>query len=143
MQACLPLPGATLQHIYVASLGTDPQASQVRRDLISELKKNKGFDVVSSPAGADAVLSGDAELYLREYYSLYVRAGTSPENGKPIFGGYVSVELKSSSGETLWSYLASAGAGSKDAPSHLSKDIVKHLVNAMAGTKTKTLTGKK
>ena len=136
------LRGAFIHRIFVGDLGNKPQASEVRKQLISQLKKLKAFNVVFSSKDADLVLSGDAELFVREYYNLYVRAGTSPSNGRPIYGGYVSVELKSSSGETLWSYLATARTGSKDAPHHLSEDIVKHLMDGIGGSKSKETSGK-
>ena len=98
--------------------------------------------MISSSKDADLILSGDTELFVRQYYNLYVRAGTSPSNGRPIYGGYVSVELKSPSGETLWSYLATARAGSKDAPHHLSEDIVKHLLDGIGRSKSKEIPGK-
>jgi len=108
----------------------------MRRNLIAELKK-KGFEVVNDAAGADAILSGDSEIFVKEYYSLYVRAGTSPAHGKPVYGGYVSVELKTPAGETLWSYLATARSDSTDAPRRLSEEIIRHLIDGLNSTETK------
>ncbi|MBV8551563.1 MAG: hypothetical protein JOY54_09700 [Acidobacteriaceae bacterium] len=94
----------------------------------NELQKSKVFEMVESPADADAVLAGDAEVYVLGYYSLYARAGRSPANGNPVYGGYTSVELKSHSGETVWSYLSTLRSGSTDPARDISRDIARHLI---------------
>jgi phosphate transport system substrate-binding protein len=132
----------SVHRIFVNEFGTKPEASIVRQSLIEELKK-KGFKVVNAFEGADAILSGDSEIFVKEYYSLYARAGTSPAHGKPIYGGYVSVELKTPGGETLWSYLATARSDSKDAPRHLSSEIVQHLIDSLTSPENKAHSIKK
>ncbi len=117
--------------IYIDGFGKGPNASELRKDLIKELSKTNDFEIVSSRASADGVLVGDAELYVRTYMSLYARAGTSPQHGRPIYAGYVSVKLKDSSGQTVWSYLSTVHAGSKDASHELCRDIAKHLEAAL------------
>lgn len=123
-----------LDHLYIESFGNKLDADDLKKELIRELRRAKEIDVMHSPAGANAVLTGDAEIYIRGYISLYARAGTSPQNGNPIYGGYASVELKNPAGEVLWSYLATVRGGSKDAAHELSKDIVKHLLASLSGT---------
>jgi ABC-type phosphate transport system substrate-binding protein len=49
-----------------------------------------------------------------------------------VYGGFVSVELKDATGETLWSYLATQSTGSENISKDLSKQIVKHLSEALA-----------
>lgn len=96
---------------------------------MAELRKVKAFDLVDSAADADATLSGSGEIWLKGFLSLNPRAGTLPENGQPVYDGYVSVELKDRNGETLWSYLATARAASKQPARELSKEVVRHLEN--------------
>jgi hypothetical protein len=121
---------AAPKHIFVADLGDKPALQEVRSRLIAELRKSKVFMVADSEAGADAILSGHGDLWLKGYYSLNPRAGTSPANGQPIYGGYISVELKDRSGDTLWSYLATPHYGSQNMARDLAKDVVKHLLES-------------
>jgi hypothetical protein len=130
--------GASKYRVYIGSFGNKTDADQLRKELTSELSKSGDIEVVDSSSKANAILAGDSEIYVRSYVSLYARAGTSPEHGHPIYGGYVSVELKDSSGETLWSYLSALHSGSKHAAHDLSKDITRHLLTALP-----SLTGKK
>ena len=119
----------SVKRIFIDGLGNKPQLSEVKRDLASELRKSKIFEVVDSAGQADATLTGHGDTWLKGYYSLNPRSGTSPSNGEPMYGGYVSVELKNRAGVTLWSYLATPHTGSKNIAHDLSKDVVKHLVS--------------
>lgn len=120
----------SVKRIFIDGLGNKPQLSEVKRDLASELRKSKIFEVVDSAGQADATLTGHGDTWLKGYYSLNPRSGTSPANGQPIYGGYVSVELKDRAGVTLWSYLATPHTGSRNIAHDLSKDVVKHLLTA-------------
>ena len=111
-------------------MGNKPQLSEVKRDLASELRRSKIFEVVDSADQADATLTGHGDTWLKGYYSLNPRSGTSPANGEAVYGGYVSVELKNRAGVTLWSYLATPHTGSKNIAHDLSKDVAKHLVSS-------------
>lgn len=120
----------SVKRIFIDGLGNKPQLSEVKRDLASELRKSKIFEVVDSAGQADATLTGHGDTWLKGYYSLNPRSGTSPSNGEAMYGGYVSVELKNRAGVTLWSYLATPHTGSKNIAHDLSKDVVKHLVSS-------------
>jgi hypothetical protein len=102
----------------------------VKKELSAELRRLDIFAVADSAGDADAKLTGHGDTWLKGYYSLNPRAGTSPANGQPVYGGYLSVELKDRAGVTLWSYLATPRAGSKNIAHDLSKDVVKHLLTA-------------
>lgn len=127
-----PAPVQRIRRIYIREPNNRTEAGDLRKGLIHQLKKSKDFEVVEAPSQADAILAIDPQIYIRGYYSLYARAGTSPEHGRPLYGGYVSAELKSPSGETLWSYLSTLPVESNDPAPWLSKDIVKHLVTGTA-----------
>jgi hypothetical protein len=120
-------PAPSAYRIYINGFGNGSDASELRKDLMKELSKTDEFEIVSSPAKADGVLGGDAELYVRSYVSLYARAGTSLQHGQPVYGGYVSVEVKDPSGQTVWSYLSTLHSGSRNASRELCRDIAKHL----------------
>jgi len=118
--------------IYVDGIGQKSSLEKAKKDLVAQLRKVKNVQVVDSPSQANVILSGDGEIYIKGFYSLNPRSGISPANGQPVYGGYLSVELKDASGATLWSYLADAPE-SKDAAHELSKDIVRHLAAQLSG----------
>jgi phosphate transport system substrate-binding protein len=123
----------SVKRIFVDGLGDKSDLRDVKRDLVKELKGSDLFAVADSAQDADATLSGHGDTWLKGYYSLNPRAGTSPANGQPVYGGYVSVELKDRAGMTLWSYLATPRAGSKNIAHDLSKDVMKHLLSSYSG----------
>ena len=123
-------PLRSVKQIFIEGLGDKPELREVKKDLATLLRKSEIFGVADSSDQADATLTGRGDTWLKGYYSLNPRAGTSPANGQPVYGGYVSVELKDRAGVTLWSYLATPHAGSKDIAHDLSKDVVKHLVTS-------------
>ena len=129
MRAGAPPP--QVRRVYVGSLGDKPNAREIQKALIEQIRKTKEFEAADSAAQADAVLDGDADIYIRGYFSLYARAGTAPANGKPVYGGYVSVELKSPSGDTIWSYLSTLHGPSMNPFSEVAKDVIKHLVTGV------------
>lgn len=118
----------SVKRIFVEGLGDKPALREMRNDLASELRRSQIFGVADSADQADATLTGHGDTWLKGYYSLNPRAGTSPANGQPVYGGYVSVELKDRAGVTLWSYLATPHASSKNIAKDLSKDVARHLI---------------
>ena len=121
-----------VKRIYVDGIGQKSSLEKAKKDLVAQLRKLKTVQVVDSPEQANAILVGDGEIYIKGFYSLNPRSGISPANGQPVYSGYLSVELKDSSGVTLWSYLANA-TYSKDAARDLSRDVVKHLAATLSG----------
>jgi hypothetical protein len=126
----------SVKRIFIDGLGDKPELREVRKDLVNELRRSEVFGVADSADQADATLTGHGNTWLKGYVSLNPRAGTSPGNGQPVYGGYVSVELKDRAGVTLWSYLATPHASSKNIAKDLSKDVVKHLLASRVGQGT-------
>ena len=123
-------PGA-VKGIYVEPLGNKPGADALRAALIAELKKSHRVTVVSSPAAAGAVIGGTGETWIRGYYSLNPRA-RGVEGAQPIYGGYLSVELKRRENETLWSYLVTPRRfGPEDIGRNLCGQIVHKLLEIL------------
>jgi len=126
-----------VKRIYIDGIGQKSsldkaKLEKAKKDLVAQLRKVKNVEVVDSPSQANVILSGDGEIYIKGFYSLNPRSGISPANGQPVYGGYLSVELKDTSGAILWSYLANAPE-TKDAAHDLSKDIVRHLAAQLLG----------
>jgi phosphate transport system substrate-binding protein len=123
----------SVKRIFIEGLGDKPALREIKKDLQAELRRSEIFGLADSADQADATLTGRGDTWLKGYYSLNPRAGTSPANGQPVYGGYVSVELKDRAGVTVWSYLATPHASSKNIARELSKDVVKHLVSSYTG----------
>jgi hypothetical protein len=125
-----PLP---FKKLYVEPLSVKAGSSKLRGDMIGQLRKMTAFSVVTSKADADAILSGNGEIWVKGYVSLNPRSGRSTFDGTPVYMGFLSVEIKDTRGVTLWSYLATPGSESQDISKDLSKRIAKHLAAALDG----------
>ena len=123
-----------IRRIYVAPFAIKGGTGQLQGDVVSQLHKLGTVKLVSNEADADAVLSGAGEVWIRGYESLNPRSGRSPSNGTPVYGGFVSVELKDRAGDTLWSDLVTARAASGGISKDVSKQVAKHLAQALQGS---------
>jgi len=121
-----------IKRLYVEPFAVKGGSEKLRKDVIAQLRKLTLISLVSTKSAADAVLSGDGEIWVKGYHSLNPRSGRLPSSGTPVYGGFFSVELTDAKGETVWSYLATPGAGSEDISKDLSKRIVRHLSEALA-----------
>jgi phosphate transport system substrate-binding protein len=120
-----------VKRLYVEPFATKTDADKLHDDVTEELRKQRAFTLVRDEANADLILGGGGEIWIRGYHSFSPRSHIKmPSNGTPIYGGYLSVELRNRQGVTEWSYLATPGAASEDVPKDLSKRIAKHLVEA-------------
>lgn len=96
-----------VKKVYVGSLGAKQGATELHDKLVKRLRKARGIEVVASPGEADAIITGTGEIWLKGYISTNPKP--SPWNRKPVYGGYLSAELKGKDNETLWSYRATPG----------------------------------
>lgn len=126
----------SVKRIFIDGLADKPQLREVKKDLATELRRSDIFTLAEFAEQADATLTGRGDTWLKGYYSLNPRAGTSPTNGQPVYGGYISLELKDRAGVTLWSYLATPHASSANIAHDLSKDVVKHLLSSYSASGT-------
>jgi hypothetical protein len=100
------------------------------------LRKVNTIALVASKADADAILSGNGEIWVKGYVSLNPRSGRWPSDGTPVYSGFLSVEIKGVDGVTLWSYLVTPGSPSQDISKNLSKRVAEHLIAALNGDRT-------
>ena len=121
---------AAIRRLYVEPFVTKSGSERLRQDVIAELRKMKSVSLVSGESGADVILGGGGELWVRGYRSLNPRSGRLPSNGTPSYSGFLSVELRDPSGGTLWSYLATPSAATEDVYKDLAKQIARHVVQA-------------
>jgi hypothetical protein len=117
--------------IYVDSFGDSAEAQQVRQAVMDELHRHGKPAAADSEAQSDAVLSGSGEVWVKGYYSLNPRARTIGAGAHPIYGGYLSVELKGRQHEVLWSYLVTPQRfGPEPIARNLAAQLVKKLREA-------------
>jgi hypothetical protein len=131
--ASQPADSISFKKLYIEPLSVKTGSTKLRDDMIAQLRKVNVFSLVSNKANADAILSGNGEVWVKGYVSLNPRSGRSPMNGTPVYTGFLSVEIKDPQGVTLWSYLATPGAESQDISKDFSKRIAKQLAAALNG----------
>jgi phosphate transport system substrate-binding protein len=121
-----------VRRLYVEPFTTKDGSEKLREDVIAELRKLNSVSVVPNESNADLILGGGGEIWVRGYRSLNPRSGREPSNGTPVYGGYLSVELRDPKGETIWSYLVTPGASpSGDISKNLAKRIAREVVKAI------------
>jgi phosphate ABC transporter phosphate-binding protein len=120
-------PAAPIRTICVDAFQGKFGAADLRTKVIGRLRALGSFRLVDNPADADAVLHGSGELWIKGYLSF------SPHNPsgsrEPVYGGYLSLDLQSRSGETLWSYLVTPGRLHWKSAG---EDMADHIVHLMA-----------
>jgi phosphate transport system substrate-binding protein len=120
-----------IKRLYVEPFTTKAGSEKLRDDVIAELRKQSSVLIVASESNANVILGGGGEIWVKGYRSLNPRSGRLPSDGTPVYGGYLSVELRDERGDTLWSYLATPGTSSGDIAKDLSKQIAKHVAKAL------------
>jgi phosphate ABC transporter phosphate-binding protein len=130
--ACALGASAEFTRLYVEPFATKSALEEkLRGDVITELRKLGRFSIVADESRADAILGGGGEIWVKGYRSLNPRSGRLPSAGTPVYGGFLSVELRNTRGETLWSYLATPQTTSEDVSTDLAKRIARHVVEAL------------
>ena len=120
------------KRLYVEAFATKSGAEELRESVTAEIRKLGSVSLVSNESNADLILGGGGAIWIRGYRSFSPRSHMKlPTNGMPVYGGFLSVELKNKQGVTLWSDLVTPGTASGDISKDLSKQIVKHLAGAL------------
>ena len=119
------------RRLYVEPFVIGTGAEKFREDVIAELRKLRSVTIAVSESGADAVLGGGGEIWVKGYRSLNPRSGRMPSNGTPVYTGFLSVELRDTKGDTLWSYLATPGPDSEAVSKELSRRLAKQVAAAL------------
>jgi phosphate transport system substrate-binding protein len=127
------------KRLYVEAFATKAGAEKLREEVTAEIRKLHSVSIVPDESSADLILGGGGEVWVRGYRSFSPRSHMKLEtNGTPLYGGYLSVELKNKRGVTVWSYLVTPAAASEDIPKELAKRIAKHLAEALSQPETPT-----
>jgi hypothetical protein len=124
-------PANQIRRIYVEPFATREGSEALREDVLAELRKIKSVSLAGDESSADAILGGGGEVWIKGYRSHNPQLGKVPPNGTPIYTGFLSIELRDKTGQTLWSYLATPPAASGDVSKDLSILIAKKLDDAL------------
>ncbi len=118
--------------VYLEPFPQKSGAAELQRELVSLLGKEHGVTVVKDAAGADFIVSGSGETYVRGYIGTNPRVVRVNSDSQPVYGGFLSVELKTQSQDTVWSYLATPSRiGSHDINRNLAGQVIRQLLVAM------------
>jgi hypothetical protein len=125
-----PAAGAT--RVIVEPFPGKPGAAELRAELIRLLGRERGVIVVSDPSSAELDVSGDGETYVTGYVGANPRVRYLNSDARPVFRGFLSVELKNRAHDTIWSYLVTPRRlGPDDINRNLAGQIVRRLVEAV------------
>jgi phosphate transport system substrate-binding protein len=93
--------------IFVDAFQGKRGSSELRDRVVSRLRASRDVKVVDNAPGADFVVRGTGEIWLKGYVSVNPHPTASVH--EPVYGGYLSLEVQRKSGEVLWSYLVTPG----------------------------------
>jgi len=112
----------------VEPFGNKPDAANLRTALIKLLARDRGITLASDPSAADFIISGTGETFIKGYLGTNPRVRYLNSDAKPVYGGYLSLELKNSNHETVWSYLVTPRRfGPADINHNLASQMVRKL----------------
>lgn len=118
--------------IFVEPFADKTGSAALRSEFIHLLRKERGVEVVDSAAAADFVLSGSGETYIKGYMGTNPRVRYLNSDAKPIYGGFLSVELKNRAHDPVWSYLVTPRRfGSDDINRNLAGQMVRKLMTIL------------
>jgi hypothetical protein len=123
---------ASPSRVFVEPLGTKSGAVELRNELLRLLEKEDRITLVSDTTSADFVVSGEGETYIRGYVGTNPRVRYLNGDARPVYGGFLSVEVKNREHDPIWSYLVTPRRlGSEDINRNLTGQLVRKLVGAI------------
>jgi len=123
-----------VKKIYVDTFTGKLGGPELRRQIIDGLSKSSELEITSDQASADAVLKGTGEIWISAYVSVNPRATA---NASPVYAGFLSAQVTSRDGDTLWSSLVTPGRnGSYSIQQDLANQLVKTLLASHRDTAT-------
>ena len=104
----------------------------LREEVVRLLGKQHGVTLAMDASQADFVLSGSGETYIRGYVGTNPRVRYLNSDAQPVYGGFLSVELKPPRQDVIWSYLVTPRRlGPQDIYANLAGQIVPKLMEAL------------
>ena len=123
---------ASTLHIFVGTFGDKAGAMMLRDEMAKLLAKQPGVTLVMDATQADFILSGSGETYIRGYIGTNPRVRYLNSDAQPVYGGFLSVELKPPRQDIIWSYLVTPRRlGPRDISANLAGQIIPKLVEVL------------
>lgn len=116
--------GGKVRRIYLEPFPAEPGSEALQADVADRLKALHGVELVSSRQTADGVLTGAGETWVQGY----VTDSTRAPNRQAVESGYLSLALKTPSGQTLWSYMVTPSRMHWSGVEH---DMADHIVRLL------------
>jgi phosphate ABC transporter phosphate-binding protein len=116
-----------IKKLYVAPFPDRPGAATLRATVLDKLTATPSLQLVADPKDADALVDGNGETWIKGYVSLSTRDPGSAR--QPVYGGYLSLSVKDTHGQTLWSYMVTPGRLHWNG---VEQDMAEHIVRLMA-----------
>lgn len=114
--------------IYVEPITNKGGTIPLRDALIKSLKKKRDIVIANDASNADWILGGFGETYVKGYIGRNHRVRYKNSDSRPIHGGYLSIELKDKSDDTVWSNLVTPSRrGAHDIGKDLAGQIIERL----------------
>lgn len=132
LSLALTVLAAGAPRVYVEPFPAKSGSPELRKELVALLGKEKSITVVNDAASADFIVTGSGETYIRGYVGTNPRVVRVNSDSQPIYGGFLSVELKTKAQDTVWSYLATPSRiGSHDINHNLAGQVIHKLIEAI------------
>jgi phosphate ABC transporter phosphate-binding protein len=96
-----------VKKVYIELFGPETAATKLRDRTIEQLWRKGRLEIVNNRQEADAVIKGNASIWLTGYISTDPRSPSTMR--QPVFQGFLSVELIGKDNDPLWSYLVTPG----------------------------------
>jgi hypothetical protein len=126
--ACNAWASGAAARVFVEPFAEKSGGAALRMELMRQLGKEAGITVASDAASADFLISGMGETYIKGYLSNNPRVRYLNSEARPVYGGYLSVELKNPQQETVWSYLVTPRRfGPEDINQNLAGQMARRL----------------
>jgi len=126
---CAPAIGQQVESLsqahtfYIQAFTGGLESGRLHDNLVRRLIKSH-FKIVQSAKDADAVVSGDGQVWIRGYFAINPR--TPSTDRQAVYGGYLSLEVADAAGQPLWSWLVTPGK-------HAWSNIIDDLAGRAAG----------
>jgi phosphate transport system substrate-binding protein len=114
-----------IDEIFVEPFESKPGSAELRDKVIACLRSS-GAKVVDNASGADFLVRGSGEMWLKGYVAVNPHPVASVR--QPVYGGYLSLQVENKGGDVLWSYLVTPGRMHWNG---VAEDMSSHIVRLM------------
>ena len=126
--------GQTTLRIFVEPFtGREPTGAALREEFLQQIRKRKDFIVVAGADQADRQVTILGETHVKGYIGRNLRVRYVNSDSQPVYGGYVSIELKTRHEQPVWSWLATPRRlGPDDVNRNLADQAVRKLTEFLS-----------